>query len=132
MNGQMAEQSAASVDEYIAGFPPETRRVLEDLRALVRESVPGVTERMSYAIPTFELHGRYVVYFGGWKRHIGFYPVTARLAGALGEEIEPYRTGKGSLRFPLSKPLPRELIRRVVELRRDEVLREADREKGAS
>ena len=114
-----------SVDEYIAGFPPETRRVLEEVRALVRQTVPGVTERISYAIPTFELEGRYVVYFGGWKKHIGLYPISDRLAEALGDELLPYRRGKGSVRFPLSRPMPWDLIRRIVEFRRDEVMRES-------
>ena len=122
--------AAGSVDEYIAGFPPETRRVLQELRTLVHETVPGVTERISYAIPTFELDGRYVVYFGAWKKHIGFYPIGARLAEALGAELEPYLGGKGSAQFPLSQPMPMELIRRIIELRRDELAREATTKKA--
>jgi uncharacterized protein YdhG (YjbR/CyaY superfamily) len=129
----MAKQTAVgSVDEYIAGFPPETRRVLEELRALVHDTVPGVTERISYAIPTFELDGRCIVYFGGWKQHIGLYPIDARLAETLRDELEPYRSGKGSVQFPLSNPMPTELIRRIIGLRRHEMSREAAKKKAAA
>ena len=116
-----AQPAAASVDEYIAGFPPETRRVLEELRALIRETVPEVTERISYEIPTFDLDGRYVVYFAGWKKHIALYPVTAGMAREFGEELEPYRSGKGTLKLPLGKALPADLVRRIVAFRREEV-----------
>lgn len=110
----------STVDEYIAAFPPETRRVLEELRALIREMAPEATERISYAMPTFDVDGRYLVYFAGWNKHIALYPVSAGMVKALGEEIEPYRKGEGTLQFPLSRPLPTDLIRRVVALRGEE------------
>lgn len=113
--------TASSIDEYIQGFPPETRKVLEELRALVRATAPGVTEKISYGIPTFVLNGHYLVYFAAWKKHLGLYPVTAGIAKALQEEIEPYRAGKGSLQFPLARPMPMDLIRRIVEVRLREV-----------
>jgi uncharacterized protein YdhG (YjbR/CyaY superfamily) len=115
-----SNQAAASVDAYIAGFPPETRPVLEELRALIRETAPEATEKISYAMPTFDVNGRYLVYFAGWKKHIALYPVSARMVEELGEEIEPYVSGKGTLQFPLSRPLPTDLIRRVVAFRRKE------------
>ena len=111
---------AASVDEYIGGFPPETRAVLEELRALIRETAPEATEKISYAMPTFEVDGQYLVYFAAWKKHVALYPVTAGLVKALGEELKPYRQGQGALHFPLAKPLPVDLIRRIVEVRREE------------
>lgn len=118
----MAKRPAAgSIDEYIADFPPGTREVLEELRALVMAAAPGVTERISYAIPAFDLHGRYLVYFAGWKKHIALYPITGGVAEAFGEELEPYRSGKGSVHLPLGQPLPTELIRRIVEFRVDEI-----------
>ena len=113
--------AAASVDEYIAAFPPDTRRVLEELRALIRGTVPELTERISYAMPTFELDGHYLVYFAGWKKHIALYPATAGMAKEFGEELEPYWSGKGTLQLPLSRPLPADLIRRIVAFRRDEM-----------
>ncbi len=107
---------AGSVEEYLAGFPPETRRALEELRTLVRESAPDTTETISYAIPTFDLHGKHLVHFAGYGRHVGFYPTPGGIEAFL-EELEPFIAGKGSVRFPLDQPLPAELIRRIVEFR---------------
>jgi uncharacterized protein YdhG (YjbR/CyaY superfamily) len=112
----MANRPAAgSVDDYIAGFPPETQRVLEELRALIRASAPDAVETISYAIPTFDLNG-HLVHFAGYARHVGFYP-TGRGVEAFQEELRPYKGGKGSVQFPLGQPLPTDLIRRIVEYR---------------
>jgi len=112
----MADRSTAgSIDEYIAEFPPETQRVLQELRALITAAAPGATETISYAIPTFDLNG-HLVHFAGYKRHIGFYP-TGSGVEAFKEELKPYKSGKGSVQFPLGRPLPTNLIRRIVELR---------------
>jgi uncharacterized protein YdhG (YjbR/CyaY superfamily) len=114
---KMANRSTAnSIDEYIAGFPPETQIVLEEMRALIRTSAPGATETISYAIPTFDLNGRHLVHFAGYKSHIGFYPVPSGLE-AFKEDLMPYKQGKGSVQFPLGQPLPADLIRRIVEFR---------------
>ena len=112
----MATRStASSIDEYIAGFPPETRKMLKELRALIRASAPDATETISYAIPTFDLNG-HLVHFAGYKQHIGFYP-TGRGVEAFKEELKPYKGGKGSVQFPFGRPLPTGLIRRIVEYR---------------
>jgi uncharacterized protein YdhG (YjbR/CyaY superfamily) len=112
----MATRStASSIDDYIAGFPPETRKTLEELRALIRASAPDATETISYAIPTFDLNG-HLVHFAGYRRHIGFYP-TGRGVDAFKEELKPYKSGRGSVQFPLGQPLPTDLIRRIVEFR---------------
>jgi uncharacterized protein YdhG (YjbR/CyaY superfamily) len=112
----MATRSAASsIDDYIAGFPPETRKMLEELRALIRASAHDATETISYAIPTFDLNG-HLVHFAGHKKHIGFYP-TGRGVEAFKEDLKPYKGGKGSVQFPLGQPLPTGLIRRIVEHR---------------
>ena len=112
----MATRStASSIDEYIAGFPPETRKMLKELRALIRASAPDATETISYAIPTFDLNG-HLVHFAGYKQHIGFYP-TGRGVEAFKEELKPYKGGRGSVQFPLGQPLPTGLIRRIVEYR---------------
>jgi uncharacterized protein YdhG (YjbR/CyaY superfamily) len=113
----MAERSKArSIDEYIAEFPPETQRALEELRALVREAAPDATETVSYAIPAFDLNGRHLVHFAGYTRHIGFYP-TASGIEAFKEDLKPYKSAKGSVQFPLDRPMPADLIRRIVEYR---------------
>jgi uncharacterized protein YdhG (YjbR/CyaY superfamily) len=110
-----SRSSAGSIDAYIAEFPPETRKVLQELRALIRASAPDATETMSYAIPTFDLNG-HLVHFAGFTKHIGFYP-TGRGVEAFKEELGPYKIGKGSVQFPLGEPLPAHLIRRIVEYR---------------
>jgi len=116
----MASRSTAnSIDEYIAEFPPETQKVLQEVRALIRVSALGATETISYAIPTFDLNGRHLVHFAGYEKHIGFYP-TGSGVEAFKEELQPYKRGKGSVQFPLGQPLPTDLIRRIVELRVEE------------
>jgi uncharacterized protein YdhG (YjbR/CyaY superfamily) len=115
--------AAGSVDEYIAQFPPETQKALEELRALIRATAPGVTERISYGIPALHLNGKYLLYFAGYTKHVGLYPITGAVAQALGEELEPYKSGKATARFPLGQPLPTDLIRRIVELRVEDVAR---------
>ena len=123
----MANRStASSIDEYIAGFPPETQKVLEELRALIRAAAPDATETISYAIPTFDLNGRHLVHFAGYAKHIGFYPVPSGME-AFKEELKPYKSGKGSAQFPLGQPLPTDLIRRIVEFRVEENTRKASK-----
>jgi len=126
----MANRSAATtIDEYISEFPPETRAALEELRSLIRSVVPEATETISYAIPTFDLDGRHVVHFAGYAKHIGFYPVPSAME-AFKEELEPYRRGKGSAQFPLGEPMPTDLIRRIVEFRVAETLKESPKKKA--
>src|SRR5512147_1815862 len=96
--------TATTIDAYIAEFPPETRRVLEELRAIIRSAAPAATESISYAIPTFDLNGRHLVHFAGYKNHIGFYPVPSGME-AFEDELAPYKSGKGSAQFPLGQPL---------------------------
>ncbi len=114
----MAESrsQATTIDEYIAGFPPETQAVLREMRTLIAEHAPGATETISYAIPTFDLNGRHLVHFAGYPHHIGFYPIPTGME-AFREELRAFKTGKGSVQFPLGEPLPRDLIRRIVEFR---------------
>jgi uncharacterized protein YdhG (YjbR/CyaY superfamily) len=107
---------AENIDDYIAVFPLPTQAVLQELRALVRATAPDATETISYAIPTFELNGRHLVHFAGYEKHIGFYPIPSGLK-AFEDELKPYKRGKGSVQFPLGKPLPTDLIRRIVEFR---------------
>jgi uncharacterized protein YdhG (YjbR/CyaY superfamily) len=115
---KMAHRStAASVDEYIAEFPPATQEKLEQLRGIIRTAAPDASEMISYAIPTFDLDGRHLVHFAGYASHIGLYPIGPGLTEALGKELETYKREKSSARFPLDQPLPAELIRRIVEFR---------------
>ena len=113
----MANRSTAgSIDEYIAEFPPETQKVLAEMRQLIHATAPDATETISYAIPTFDLNGKHLVHFAGFQHHIGFYPIPSGME-AFKEELSSYKQGKGSVQFPLDQPLPRDLIRRIVEFR---------------
>ena len=117
----MANRSTArSIDDYIGEFPAGTQKLLKEMRALIRKSAPGATETISYAIPTFDLNGRHLVHFAGYEHHIGFYPTASGIA-AFKEEIKKYKSAKGSVQFPLSEPLPKDLISRIVKFRVKEV-----------
>jgi uncharacterized protein YdhG (YjbR/CyaY superfamily) len=104
-----------SIDEYIAGFPAETQRALQQLRTTIRAAAPGATEKISYGIPAFDLAGRHVVFFAAYARHIGLYPIRGAVEQAFSEELRPFRSGKSTARFPLDRPLPLELIGKIVE-----------------
>jgi uncharacterized protein YdhG (YjbR/CyaY superfamily) len=125
----MANRSTAnSIDEYIAEFPPETRKVLEELRALIKASVPDAAELISYAVPTFDLNRRHLVHFAGFEKHVGFYPGASGVE-AFKEELKAYKSGKGSVQFPLGQPIPTDLIRRIVEFRVEENTRRTSKQK---
>lgn len=118
--------TAGSIDEYIAEFSQGTQKALQEMRALIKATAPDAIEAISYAIPTFDLNGKHLVHFAGYANHVGFYPVPSALE-AFEDELAPYRHGKGSAQFPLDKPLPADLIRRVVEFRVDENMRKTAR-----
>jgi uncharacterized protein YdhG (YjbR/CyaY superfamily) len=102
-----------TVDAYIASFPPDVRHILEEVRATIRRATRGTEEKISYDIPTCTLNGERVVYFAGWKRHISVYPIPGGDA-AFDAELAPYRAARGTLRFPLDKPIPLDLIGKVA------------------
>ena len=114
MNSQKAGFS--SIDEYIASFPDEVQKILEELRATIKATAPNTKEKISYQIPTFELNGRNLIHFAAWKKHIGMYPIPAG-SEAFEKALAHYMDGKGTLKFPLDKPLPLELIREIVQFR---------------
>ncbi len=113
-----AEAKFATIDDYLQTVGSEGRARLEAIRQLVTEEVPGVTEAVSYGIPTFRLAGKNFLHMAAYKKHVGLYG--ASTMAPLAAELERYRTGKGTLQFPLSDPLPLELIRRIVSLRAGE------------
>lgn len=121
----MKGTAAKTIDEYIGGFPAEVRKVMQQLRATIRKEAPEATETISYAIPAFNLNGSYLVYFAGFKNHIGFYPAPTGME-AFKKDFAKYKTGKGSVQFPLDEPLPLALIRKIVKFRMNE-----NREKAA-
>ena len=91
---------------------------------MIKQSAPDATETISYAIPTFDMNGHHLVHFAGYAKHIGFYPIPSG-AAAFSEELGAYKSGKGSVQFPLSEPMPTDLIRRIVEFRVAESMRKA-------
>lgn len=118
-----------SISEYIAAAPPEVQETLEAIRSVIREAAPEAAEKISYQMPTFELNGN-LVHFAAFKKHIGFYPVPSGIE-AFAEELSPYKSAKGSVQFPLDKPMPYDLIRRIVEFRVEENKRKAAEKKAA-
>ena len=104
-----------TIDEYIGTFDSETGETLHAIRDFIKKEVPEATEKISYGMPAFYLNGN-LVHFAAFKNHYGFFPGPSGI-DAFEEELAPYRTGKGTLRFPKGKPLPWEIIRKVVRFR---------------
>ena len=106
------------VDDYIATFPAEVQSVLQQIRETIHAAVPETQETISYDIPTMTRHGKRYVHFAGWAKHVSLYPVPepeqTEAGYALTAALEPYLAGKGTLKFPLSEPIPYELIARVA------------------
>jgi uncharacterized protein YdhG (YjbR/CyaY superfamily) len=129
-NGTMKSKVPASIDEYIAGFPTYTQDVLEEVRDAIKKAAPEATETISYAIPTFVLHGN-LVHFAAFKSHIGFYPAPTGME-AFKKDFAPYKTGKGSVQFPLDEPMPLKLITKIVKYRVKENLEKSKKSKVKS
>ncbi len=112
------EPQPKDIDEYIARCPAEVQEILQKIRAIVRAAAPEATEAIKYQMPTFVLNGN-LVHFAAFKNHIGFYPVPSGIE-KFKEELSAYEGGKGSVQFPLNRPIPYDLIRRIVEFRVEE------------
>ena len=113
----MRTNDLRTVGQYIAAQPKPARAVLSRVRQTIREALPEAKEVISYKIPAYKLQGGIVLYVAGWKRHFSLYPVGPRLAAAFGKELVPYLVGKGTVRFPLSDPVPVKLIERIANFR---------------
>lgn len=116
--------SFTSIDEYIATFPEDIQKILQQMRATIHAAAPDAKEKISYQMPTFDLKGN-LVHFAAFKNHIGFYP-TPSGTEAFKAELARYQAGKGSIQFPLDEPMPLELITRIVKLRVAENLKKAE------
>lgn len=117
----MKPPPAKDIDEYIAGFPKDVQDIMQKIRATIKKATPQAEETISYKMPTFVLKGHYLVYFAGYKKHIGFYPAPIGRED-FKDEIAPYESGKGTLQFPLDQPIPYKLITRIVKWRAKENL----------
>jgi uncharacterized protein YdhG (YjbR/CyaY superfamily) len=126
---EVKKPKARDIDEYIAGFPKDIQKILEQVRATIKKAAPEAEERISYEIPAFYLHDRYLVYFAAFKAHIGFYPTPAG-TDAFKKALSAYKTGKGSVQFPLDKPIPLKLITDIVKFKaKENLLRSKIKEK---
>ncbi len=111
----MNKKTPKNIDEYVDGFPKEVQQLLRKMRLTIRKAAPKAKEAISYGIPAFTLDG-YLVHFAAWKDHIGFYPGAAAIR-AFEKELSTYKVLRGTVQFPLAKPLPAALVSRIVEFR---------------
>lgn len=123
----MARTDYQSVDEYIAGQPGAVQDILGRVRSTIRKAVPAAQEIISYKMPTYTLHGSRLLYFAVWKQHYSLYAATKQVVAAFGAELAYYKIEKGTIRFPLSEPVPTKLIGRVAKFRAKEI---TEREKA--
>ena len=115
------KRQPATIDAYIAQFPEDVQQILVKIRAVVKKTAPGAVEKISYEMPGFFLNGG-LVWFGAYKHHIGFYPTSLEMLAA-NEGLSAYKGTKSSVHFPLDKPMPYDLIRKIVKFRVAEVLK---------
>jgi uncharacterized protein YdhG (YjbR/CyaY superfamily) len=118
-----------AVDEYIASQPKAMQSMLGRVRSIIRKALPAAEEVISYKIPTYKWNGRAVLYFAEWKQHYSLYAATKSVVAAFQDELASYEIHKGTIRFPLSQPVPVKLIARIAKFRAKEV---AQRQKTAS
>ena len=123
----MVKTGFKSVDEYIASQPEAVQNVLKRVRSTICKAVPGTEEVISYQIPTYKLNGRPVLHFAGWRQHYSLYPSNDRLVAAFKDALAPYEVNKGTIRFPLSEPVPVKLIEGIAKFRAKEA---AERQKA--
>jgi uncharacterized protein YdhG (YjbR/CyaY superfamily) len=113
----MTTSRPENINDYIAGFPEHTQKMLQEIRALIKKLVPKAEETISYGIPSFTLDGHYLIYFAGYKKHIGVYPVPVGNP-EFEKKFSKYKTsGKGAIQFPLDRPIPQELVSEIVKFR---------------
>ena len=120
----------STIDEYIATFPKDVKRILNQLRQTIHEAAPEAEETIKYQMPTFTLHGN-LVHFAAFKNHIGFYPTPTGIE-AFQQELAPYKGAKGSVQFPIDQPLPLPLIHRIVKYRVKENLERKQKKKSSA
>jgi uncharacterized protein YdhG (YjbR/CyaY superfamily) len=113
--------TVVDVERYLAALPHDQRTALEALRATIRSAAPGSTETISYGLPTFKHDGRPLVAYGAFKHHCSLFPMSSSLIQQLGEELEPFATAKGTIRFQPDAPLPADLVTTIVEARIAEI-----------
>jgi len=124
----MRGKQPASIDDYIAMFPKDVQDILHKMRQTVQKAAPMATEAISYQMPTFKLQGKNLVHFAAFSHHIGFYPIPSGIA-AFRKELSVYKQGKGSVQFPFDRPIPYDLVTKIVMFRVKETLEKINKEK---
>lgn len=119
----MNKSKFETIDKYISSFPKSTQKILKSVRKTIKEVVPEAIEAISYGMPTFKLNGN-LVHFAGYKSHIGFYPTPSGVE-AFKKDLEKYKTSKGAIQFPLDKPMPLDLFKKIVKYRVKEMLKKS-------
>jgi uncharacterized protein YdhG (YjbR/CyaY superfamily) len=109
-----------TIDDYIKTFPTYVQNILEKMRQIIRKAAPEAVEAISYQMPTLKLNGKNLVHFAAFKNHIGFYPIPSGIE-AFRRELSPYKQGKGSVQFPVDKPIPYDLVEKIVRFRVKEI-----------
>lgn len=123
-------ETAETVDSYVASFPADVQSVLTRIRAAIKKAAPDAEETISYRIPTFKRNGTYLLYFAGFKMHVSIYPILSECP-AFEDELAPYRSGRGTAKFPLDRPVPFDLIDKIVRFMADENARRVSGRSGA-
>ncbi|MCX5916427.1 MAG: DUF1801 domain-containing protein [Deltaproteobacteria bacterium] len=116
----MDKKQFNTIGEYIGTFPEDVQRILERMRQTIRDVAPEAVEAISYQMPTFKINGN-LVHFAAFKNHIGFYPTPSGIE-AFKKELSPYLSGKGSVQFPIDKPIPYDLVKKITLFRLKEIL----------
>ncbi len=114
------EKKTGTVDEYISAFPTEVQKIMKELRKVIHEAVPGLEETISWSMPTFKLKGKNIVHFAGFAKHIGLYPAPPAVE-EFSDMLAGYKQGKGSIQFPLNKPVPFDIVKKIVKFNADRI-----------
>ncbi len=119
------QSTPKNIDEYIADFPQDVQEILEKVRRTIRKAAPGAEEKISYQIPAFALNGRGLISFAAWKKHVALYPAPRGIE-QFKKALSVYGSGKSTLKFPLDKPIPFDLISKIVKFRVKRILERAE------
>ena len=120
-----SDVTKSEIRAYIAALPPDTRRIIKMIRATIVASAPAATEHFSYGIPGFRFDGKPLMWYAGWKQHVGMYPMTATVKRANATGLIGYEVSKGTVRFPLAKPPSAALIKRLIQTRVAEIRKQS-------
>ena len=112
----MKTSKPETVSEYLSAFPKDTQKILKQVRSTIKKALPGAKEKISYGIPTFTMNDKYVIYFAGFKKHVSVYPAP-RGKDDFKDILSKYKGGKGTVQFPLDKPVPLSLITKIAKYR---------------